>query len=289
MRTVTAPDGPAIAVHDLGGAGPDVVLSHAAGFHGLVWAPLAARLAGSLHCIAYDARGHGDSTVEGDPAEGWDWRTLALDALAVVDGLALDRPFGLGHSSGASALLLAEEARPGTFAGLYCIEPIGPASVDPPPPPFPDHPMAVRARRRREVFASRHEAVEAYGSKPPLSDLSAEGMSAYVEYGFADQPDGTVRLKCRPGHEAHMYEYGFSHDAFRRLPDVRCPVVLARGATSQVMTDDVVDQWAARLPDGSTEVLPGVGHFAPLEDPTLVADAVVRAFCAMSRAQGGER
>lgn len=278
MHTVTVPDGPTIAVHDLGGAGPHLLMAHAAGFHGRAWTPVAERLAGRLHCIAYDARGHGDSAVEGDPAQGWDWRTLALDALAVVDDLGLDRPFGVGHSSGATALLLAEEARPATFAGLYCIEPIGPATTDRPPPPFADHPMAVRARRRREVFPSREAATEAYASKPPLSDLSAEGLRAYVEHGFADEADGTVRLKCRPEHEAHMYEYGFSHDAFRRLGDVRCPVVVARGSMSQVMTDEVLHRWAARLPSASTEVLDGVGHFAPLEDPGLVAHAVLRAF-----------
>lgn len=283
MHAVSVPGGPTIAVHDLGGNGPDVVLSHAAGFHGRAWAPVAVRAADSLHCIAYDTRGHGDSVVEGDPAEGWDWPTLALDALAVVEGLGLDRPFGVGHSSGATALLLAEAARPGTFAGLYCIEPIGAPTTDPPPPPFSDHPMALRARRRVEVFPSRQEAAEAYGSKPPLCDLSAEGMRAYVEHGFTDLPDGSVRLKCRPEHEARMYEYGFSHDAFARLPEVRCPVVLARGSNSRVMTDEVLGRWATRLPSGSTEVLEGVGHFAPLEDPALVADAFVRAFGAMSR------
>lgn len=286
MLTVAVPGGPAIAVHDLGGHGPDIFLAHATGFHGWAWAPVARRLADRFHCIAYDVRGHGDSVVEGDPAEGWDWLTLAGDALAVTDGLDLDRPLGVGHSSGATALLLAEAARPGTFAALYCIEPIGPTGDDP-HPPRPDHPMAARARRRRATFASRREAEETYRIKPPLSDLSPEGLHAYVEHGFADQVDGSVRLKCRPEHEAHMYEYGFAHDVYRRLPGVRCPVVLARGDASVALPAGVLERWAERLPDGRVEALAGVGHLAPLEDPGLVAHAVAAAFDRVVDPSGG--
>lgn len=277
-----------LAVHDLGGRGPDVFLAHAAGFHGLVWRPVADRLADRFHSTAYDVRGHGDSVVEGDPETGWDWQTLATDALAVLDGLVLHRPLGLGHSSGATALLLAEATRPGTFAGLYCIEPVGPTSDDA-HPPMPDHPMAEQARRRRASFPTRQEAADAYASKPPLSDLSPEGLKAYVEHGFADAEDGTVRLKCRPEHEAHMYEYGLAHDAYARLGAVRCPVVLARGSTSQAVPAGVLERWAARLPHGRTEVLDGVGHLAPLEDPGLVAGAVAAAFAAFLRPPGEAR
>lgn len=275
-----------LAVHDLGGRGPDVFLAHATGFHGRVWRPVADRLADRFHSIAYDVRGHGDSVVAGDPQTGWDWQTLAADAVAVVDSLGLARPLGLGHSSGATALLLAEATHPGTFAGLYCIEPIGPTS-DEAHPPMPDHPMAVQARRRRTSFPTREEAAATYASKPPLSDLSPEGLSAYVEHGFADDEDGSVHLKCRPEHEAHLYEYGLAHDAYRRLGAVGCPVVLVRGGTSRAVPAGVLDRWAARLPRGRTEVLPGVGHLAPLEDPGLVAASVVAAFDGFVDAGGG--
>ena len=284
MRTVAVSDGPALAVHDLGGHGPTIFLAHAAGFHGQVWRPVADRLADRHHCLAYDVRGHGDSRLEGG-SDRWDWLTLAGDALAVVAALGLERPVGLGHSSGATALLLAEATRPGTFAALYCIEPIG-ASTHEPHPPMPDHPMAVQARRRRAAFASRRDAEEWYRSKPPLSDLSAEALHAYVEHGFSDAGDGTVRLKCRPENEARMYEYGFAHDAYRCLAHVSCPVVLARGSTSQAVPEGVLEQWAARLPDGRTEVLEGVGHLAPLEEPGLVAGAVGAAFARMLGAAG---
>lgn len=248
----------------------------------MVWRPVAERLRATFHCLAYDGRGHGDSAVDPSAGARFDWHALAGDALAVVDGLRLDRPFGLGHSSGASVLLLAEAMRPGTFTALYCIEPVG-AAMDDPPPPMPDHPMAEQARRRREVFASRQEAEDAYRAKPPLSAVAPESLRAYVEHGFADQPDGTVRLKCRGENEARMYEHGFAHDAYRRLGQVPCPVVVARGGRSFIVDAKTLERWAARLPSGRAEVLEGLGHLAPLEAPDVVARAVRRAFTGLLR------
>ncbi len=35
---------------------------------------------------------------------------------------------------------------------------------------------------------------------------------------------------------------------------------------------------ASRLPHPRVEVIPGVGHFGPLEQPTVVADSVLESF-----------
>ena len=78
---------------------------------------------------------------------------FADDVLAVVDALGLDGCVAAGHSKGGASLLLAEERRPGTFAALWCFEPI----VFPGGGPGPDgeNPMAAGARRRRSTFPSR--------------------------------------------------------------------------------------------------------------------------------------
>ncbi|MDQ6909370.1 MAG: alpha/beta fold hydrolase [Actinomycetota bacterium] len=127
--TVMTSDGVEVAVHELGGSGAPVVLAHATGLHGMVWRPVATQVGPELRCVSFDQRGHGDSGAP--PALDFDWRGFGLDALAVVGGLGLRRPFGVGHSSGAAGLLLAEEAAPGTFAALYCYEPVV-VPADPP-------------------------------------------------------------------------------------------------------------------------------------------------------------
>jgi pimeloyl-ACP methyl ester carboxylesterase len=277
---VQAADGVAIAVHDLGGTGPPIVFAHATGLHGLVWRALAAHLADSFACVSFDERGHGDS---GRPDDlDFDWRGFARDSLAVVDLLGT-APFGVGHSSGATALLLAEQARPGAFRALYCYEPVV-VPADPPLGRDLGNWLAAGARRRREVFASRAEARENYAGKPPFDRWSPEALTDYVEHGFAEEPDGTVRLKCRGEDEALVYEMATAHDGFGRMGEVRCPVMVARGGDTEAMSPPALTGLAERLPDVRVEVLPGLGHFGPLEDPATVA-ASTRAF--LTTAAGG--
>ena len=107
--------------------------------------------------------------------------------------------------------------------------------------------------------------------------LRDDARRAYVDFGFDDVDEG-VRLKCRSKDEAAIYRMGFAHRTFQQLPDVRCPVVVACGADTDAIGPPVIEQLAARLPDARTEVLPGLGHFGPLQDPDAVAAAIRAAF-----------
>ncbi len=269
---VTSSDGVSIAVHDLGGEGPPLVMCHAAGFHGRVWSPVAQRLEARFRCLSLDHRGHGGSTPP--PGLDFDWRGLGRDVLAVVDGLGLDSPCAIGHSAGGTALLLAEEARPGTFRALYCYEPVV-VPVDRPLGRDPESWLAAAARRRRDEFGSRQEAYEHYASKPPLSELDAAALGAYVDHGFEDLDHGGVRLRCRPEHEALLAEMATDHDCFTRLAEVACPVMLAGGGSTDGLTR-TTKSLVARLQQGLTEVLPELDHLGPLQDPNAVAVSAER-------------
>jgi pimeloyl-ACP methyl ester carboxylesterase len=274
---VETPDGLHLAVHAHGGDGPPVLLCHATGFHGAVWDPVAAELGGDLDRWAVDFRGHGASSVpEGSPLQ--DWAAFGEDVLAVVDGLGLPPGgvLGVGHSMGGAALLLAEQARPGTFRGVWAFEPITPPRAAMPGGP---NPLSEGARRRRPGFASAADALANYAAKPPFDRLRADALHAYVRHGFVPDPEAgpqAVRLACRPEDEARVYEGGGSHGAFERLGEVGCPVVVAHGedpAGPAAFAPPVADA----LPRGRLEPIAHVGHFGPLESPTAIA-AAIRAF-----------
>jgi pimeloyl-ACP methyl ester carboxylesterase len=271
-------DGLAIALTDFGGRGPDLLLAHATGFCAAVLAPLAKGLAGAFHCWALDLRGHGHSER---PADGnFAWSGFALDVLAAVDHLGLHQPFAFGHSCGGASILLAEQARPGTFRGLYCFEPIVFPSDEPVEDIGMDNPLSMGALRRRETFPSRADALANFQSKPPFSVLDPSALAGYVDCGFElvppeDGGDGSlVRLCCRREDEAAVYAQSFRHDAFAHLGGVTCPVTLACGEETDVFGPTVLEQYAARLPRPAVRVFAGLGHFGPMEGPAQVAESL---------------
>jgi pimeloyl-ACP methyl ester carboxylesterase len=265
-----ASDGLSVAYYQLGGVGPDLLLAHATGFCGAVLAPLAAALSDRLRCVALDLRAHGQS---GRPTGELDWHGFSRDVLAVVDRLELQAPVGFGHSCGGASLLLAEEARPGTFSALYCFEPVVYPGEVPLAPSA--NPLSSGALRRRTSFASRHEALDNFSAKSPFDRLRPDVLAEYVDNGFASSPGGGIRLRCRREDEADIYAHSFSHDAFAQMGLVRCPVVLACGEHTDAFGPDFLTLFADRLPRSTTAVLPGLGHFGPLEDPDAVARSLV--------------
>jgi pimeloyl-ACP methyl ester carboxylesterase len=268
----TTPDGLGIAYYDLGGTGQNVLLAHATGFCGAVLAPLAQALGGNYRCIVFDARGHGRSER---PANGdFGWLGFGADVLAVVDALRLEAPWGFGHSCGAAALLLAEEARPGTFGGLYCYEPIVYPEEEPLVPSVEGNPLAVGALRRREVFGSRLEALTNYSTKAPFDRLDGAVLAAYVDNGFGADPEG-IRLRCAREDESEVYAHSLAHDAFGRLGRVRCPVTLACGSETDAIGRGFLKRYAGKLERSDTEVFAGLSHFGPLEDPGRLAGALL--------------
>lgn len=92
---------------DGGSTGLPVLLLHGINMSRDVWTEVAERLSATRDVIAFDLRGHGSSTHQG-PFTAEDY---AADALAVLDGLKVDRVHAVGTSFGGSvACALAVEA-----------------------------------------------------------------------------------------------------------------------------------------------------------------------------------
>jgi pimeloyl-ACP methyl ester carboxylesterase len=272
-----ASTGITLAVHDWGGSGDPVLLAHPTGFHGRVWAPVAERLVAAGRKVwSFDFRGHGDS----DPSPGrtFRWEEFAQDALAVTHHLDLagnPELLAAGHSKGGASLLWGAVREPVTYPRIWTFEPI----VIPTESPIlagSDNPLSAGARRRRDQWPSRADALASYGSKPPLNELSADALEAYVDYGLRDLPDGTVELKCRPEDEATIYMMGASLGLFPDLVKVDIPVLVACGATTTSITPEFARAIADQLPHSTLEVWSDRGHFGPIEDPDQAVESMLR-------------
>src|SRR4051794_39364521 len=121
VMRVESTDGVSVAVHDLGGDGPPLIICHATGFCAGAYIPLAEHLA-DRHVWALDFRAHGDSTAP--EQDRFDWDGAADDLAAVLAELGDDPIDAFGHSMGGAALMLVEARRPGTLRSAYLFEPI---------------------------------------------------------------------------------------------------------------------------------------------------------------------
>lgn len=260
-----------IALRAWSGPGPGVLAVHATGFCKEMWEPVVAdlrRLGGGHHVVAMDQRGHGDS---GAPALPCDWWDLGRDALAAAATVPVAPLIGVGHSSGAAALIMAELLQPETFRALLLIEPI----VFPPPyGRIESHQMTETALRRRSSFASPEEARENFAGKQAFAAWDRRVLDAYVAHGLRPE-DGRWVLKCRPEVEGEFYRGAAAHGAWDRLGELECPVHLVAGASSDTHAEPFLGALASRFRDPLVTVVEGTTHFVPMEQPEFVAEALI--------------
>jgi len=103
-------------------------------------------------------------------------------------------------------------------------------------------------------------------------------LRAYVDHGFVDAEDGTVRLRCRPEVESNVYRMGGAHDGFAHLDEVTCPVTIATGAVTTFGPAAAAGAIVDALPHGRLVASPDRGHFGPLEDPARIPVSIATAF-----------
>ena len=269
---VRSDDGVKLNLRMMGGSGPDLLVCHATGFHGLAYRPLAQCLEDNFRVWSLDFRGHGSSGPA--PGDDYAWNGMGADVAACAAAIGTPQLYGFGHSMGGAALLLAEHCGPGTFTGLFLYEPIVL------PRGFFDqpgaNPLAAGARNRREVFNSRAEALARYSSRSPLGVMRADALAAYVEGAFVDLPDGRVRLACSAETEARTFEASGGL-ALEDAAGISVPATVGAGTVGAVPNPGgFAPSIAEALPQGRFLSFENLGHFGPLEAPGVVAAAVTR-------------
>lgn len=240
-----------------------VYLSHATSFCGAVWDPVRALLA-DVESVAWDHPGHGGGPSVELPLE---WRCFGDYVLEVTEPGGV----GVGHSMGAAAITMAQLEDPARFRALVLIEPIvfpGPFGRE------SREPVARRAERRKSSFPSREAAAENFRKRQPFDTWVDAAFEGYIRCGLIGE--GEVRLACPPEVEADIYRAWRAHDTWDRLGEVDIPVLVMAGESSDTITPELAREQAARFPRAGLEIVPGTGHFLPMERPDVVADRVRR-------------
>jgi len=243
-----------------------LVFIHANGFCKEVWDPVIEELP-DVGYLTLDQPGHGGSSTPDPP---FDWWQFSRAALEVIDDAGAERPIGIGHSSGAATLAMAEIVRSGTFERLVLVEPVLP------PPPYrriDQHPLIAGALRRTRSFPTSDAAFASYHGRGPFAHWDDRALRAYVEHGFVADDDGWS-LRCAPETEAEVYRTSEAHAAWERLGEIECPVDIVLGSESDTMSPESAVRLTGRFTVGRLEVVEGASHFVPMERPAAVAELI---------------
>jgi len=267
---------------------PPALLLHGTGFVAEVWDDVARELARDYTVYALDRRGHGDSHK---PEAGrYHFQDFAEDVCRVIETLDLTGIYGIGHSAGATDLLLAAKLLPTRFARLFVIEP---TVMDPRAARSDDLSDLAEGAvqgvlRRRAEFESAAAAFARYRAAPAFAEWTENSLRAYIQHGFATLEDGRVRLLCTPEIESavllpifeamnQVYAGDSRGNPFGWLSEITCPVRVATTEKSWPIYKEMASRAVALLPAASEMTFDGIGHSVAQEAPELVLRAL-RAF-----------
>ena len=230
---------------------------------------MAARLAGRHRGLALDLRGRGES--EWAPADTYATPQYVDDVLTFLAALDVSAVHLFGTSLGGLVGLSLAAAAPGMLLSLG-LNDIGP-EIDP------------RGAERIAGYTAgvpasfpSFEAVAAWAREqyPWLAGMPQEQATEAVRWAVRENPDGSWRFKFDPAIGRAVRPSPETADAARRIwwsawSALRCPVLLIRGAESDILSAATADEMQRRQPAMLRADVPGVGHAPTLTEPAALA------------------
>ena len=227
---------------------------------------IAAHLARRYRVICPDTIGRGQSQWSPQPEREYCLAFYEKLALALVDGLALDRVHWIGTSMGGAI---------GTRAAAG----------------------ALRGRVRRlvlndngpELAAAAIARIRSYAGSPAafatVTELEAYFRSVYKPYGAMSDaqwrrltetstrrlPDGRVTPHYDPRMVMQFTHHTNDYDLWDAWDRLDIPVLCLRGAESDLLLPDTVEQMRQRGPRAVVVEIPGCGHAPSLNTPEQFA------------------
>lgn len=244
---------------DWGGEAPHpVVWLHGGGLTAHTWDLVCLALRDRYHCFALDLRGHGES---GWPADGdYSLHRYSDDVGAMIDALGLMRPVLVGNSLGGQAAMLCAAERD-DVDGLVLVD-VGPE------PDIRGSRRIIRALSEPQEFSDLESAVQRALKLNPRRDPDALRSSVRHNLRRLDNGSWTWKYDSRAfGSLSTDVMDERTGDLWRSVDQVTCPVLIARGADSDVFTQEQADVLAARLARAEVRTVADAGHTVQGDNP----------------------
>jgi esterase len=237
---------------------PPLLFLHGGRLTAHTWDLVCMALHTDYHCVAVDQRGHGDS--EWSPIADYVPDALARDIRGLIEQLDLKKPVLIGQSLGALNAMTHATHAAQEMAGIVAID-IAPEVqsqgterftsfvADPGPGTLDDF------LKRAHAFNPRRD--------PRLLRYS-------LRHNLRQLPDETWTWKYDPRRITPEY-FACIIRNLKQLRDhtqaITCPVLVVRGADSDVLTDAQAADFAAALPNGRWAKVQAAGHNVQSDNP----------------------
>lgn len=248
---------------------PPVVCLHGGGQTAYMYEELGRALGVDHYVLAPDLPGHGDS----DPLEEFGRQHLAASVPPLLAGFGIGRRVLIGASLGGMTSITYTAAHPDEVEAIVLID-VG-------------HRLEEEGVRKiigfmqaHDSFASLEEAAsEISAYLPHRKEVRPESLSRNLR----QRPDGRwvwkhslgQRLQVQEGAERNWRTIleGLEEEA----ASLRCPVLVLRGAMSDVLSGEGAEEVAAVIPNARLETVDKAGHLAAGDNPASMV-SLVRSF-----------
>ncbi len=259
-------------------AHPPVLMKHGGGQSRQAWRASAEKLARAGYCVTtIDARGHGESDWAGEGNYGME--IMARDLLIQLG--RFDRPPALvGASMGGMTALLAQgQSAVPLFSSLVLVD------VTPRMDPDGIRRIVEFMSAHPDGFASLEEAAEKIAAYNPHRERSpnTDGLRRIMR-----EKDGRWHWQWDPAfvargagaagidhnaRDAHMDE--MAEKMLSAAARLSIPVLLVRGAQSDVVSEENVKEFLAHVPHADYVDVSGTGHMVAGDDNDAFTAAVL--------------
>ena len=193
-----------------------------------------------FHVIAVDSRGHGRSTRSPQP---YSYELMESDVVAMLDALHIPKADLVGWSDGAIIGIVMAIHHPEHLNRVFAF---GANTV-------PDG--LIPGFDKGGVFKQFEQRAGAEYKRLSPTPGQYDSFLQQISRMWATQPDITTE----------------------QLKAIRTPIVIADGRYDEGIKQSHDRYMAAAIPDARLVILPGVSHFAMLQNPPLFARAVLDA------------
>ena len=262
-----------------------IVLLHGLGATADTWCLVAQDLCHKHLVVAFDQRGHGESTK---PTIGYDLTTIAEDAVQGMAALGLGQVTLVGHGWGARVALVLAARHPALISHLILVDC---PHVEPRHWPGMTRDRFIRETDTKHLYVSKIAFVEAM--REEMRSFWTPEVEAILLKTVRELPDGHLEECLQPDNQRRIRESLWDDRALAYYSKLQCPVLLIPAAGEPQPdkefperlehTDEFAEakghmaaQVAEVISRCSVLWMPNTSHDIQLQRPQTLAQAIMR-------------